>query len=324
KPLRDIKGIYYKENNKIKKTEKREPITNLDHLPQIIWEDVDLSKYQQSYERGNFSNVGAIMTSRGCGFNCDYCCSESMYGSNVRFRSNTNIIEELETLKKNHNVKFIEFWDDTFTLGYKKRTELFTYLRKKGIHFSCNARADTVDEECIKILTKAGCKNIFFGIESANPNTLKDLGRSMDQNKITNAFKLAKKYGLKTIGSFMFGAPNENLASVHQTIALAKKLNPDRVLFNIVTAHPGTKLYKRCVEEKIIPRYKVDPQKYAKEPIGVPSSCKNINREKLQRLKFQAYKEYYVRPKFIISQLLKCRSITEIKTLIDLTKTYKK
>src|SRR5665648_319506 len=97
-------------------------------------------------------------------------------------------------------------------------------------------------------MSKAGCKVIWFGVESGSQKVLQRIGRNTTPEQVQTAFKLCKKHGIKTACSFMLGLPDETLADMEVSLKFAKKLDPDYCQFNIFIAYPDSKLYKELLE----------------------------------------------------------------------------
>jgi radical SAM superfamily enzyme YgiQ (UPF0313 family) len=118
------------------------------------------------------------------------------------------------------------------------------------LEWVCDTRVDLVNQELLEKMSQAGCKTIWFGVESGSQRILKRIGRNTTLEQIENAFKLCRKNKIQTACSFMLGVPDETLKDMEASLKFAKKLNPDWCLFNIFIANPDSKLYQEVLESK--------------------------------------------------------------------------
>ena len=102
-------------------------------------------------------------------------------------------------------------------------------------------------------MSKAGCKTIWFGVESGSPRILQRIGRNTTLQQIEDAFKLCRKNNIEVACSFMLGLPDETLADMEASLEFAKKLDPDWCQFNIFIAYPDSKLYQEMLQTKNTP-----------------------------------------------------------------------
>jgi anaerobic magnesium-protoporphyrin IX monomethyl ester cyclase len=229
------------------------PFENLDDLPLPAYDLLDMNTYMSFVMMsalGLKHPTGRMMTSRGCNYRCPFCYN-SVRQSKVRYRSAKKIFEELEYLHKNYGIKSVWYHDDEF-LANKKRLKEFTELLsasnlKNKIEWACQARVDSINEETVKLAKENGCIEVFMGIESATPKTL----RYLKCNTITvedaeRALKICKSQKLPVHGSFIFGSPDETLADMKQTW---KWINKHRSLMVgigviVVTPFPASKLWE--------------------------------------------------------------------------------
>ncbi len=293
--LKNISSIAFKENDKIIKTGGFGGVNNLDTLPILDYNTVYSFDYKASIHRKTEAVFASIMTTRGCGFKCNFCLSAKggLNDGKYRTRGIKNVIEEIVEYKKN-GVNAIQFWDDTFTMQKQRTLALCNELKKLQIKFVCNTRVDKVDEEIMIALKEAGCQSIFFGIEAANDFTLeKFVDKGIKVTEIKSAIELCKKHDINSTMSFIIGNINDKTEDISQITELASACNPNYVLFNIYTAHPGTHIYNEALREGIIDEYTVDTNKFKGEPVGVPTICKEFDRMELQRLKYNCYINFY-------------------------------
>ncbi|MDO8528349.1 MAG: radical SAM protein [Nanoarchaeota archaeon] len=260
---KDVKGIWYKKEEKIIKNQKIKLIENLDSIPFPDWSDFDLKKY--FLISGN--NL-PIMGSRGCPYQCTYCSNhalrENLIGKYVRFRSVDNIIEEIELrIKQYHNkgFKYLFFYDDTFIMYRDFVLEFCRKFKEKGFHkkikWNVNVRANLVTDEIIKAMKDAGCYEVRMGVEAGNDYIRNEIyKRNMSEKQIFDAIKIIKKYGLQLRLQFIIGAPYENLDMMNESFEMAKKSEADYVLFPVLIPLPSTKMKELCEEEGVIERKK--------------------------------------------------------------------
>ncbi len=200
----------------------------------------------------------SVMASRGCPYHCRYCSNhaqKSVYPNAdryVRFRSVDNVLSEIEGLADGaEEIDHVRFDDDILTLRPKWFEEFVReYPRRVDLPFICNSRVDLLDEEKIEKLKQAGCKTICMGIESGNPWLRRDvLGRKMSDERILEAFRLCRKYGIGTVSLNMMGFPREDFSMVLDTIKLNGRAEPGITQITVFYPFPGTELYHTCQEE---------------------------------------------------------------------------
>jgi len=321
-PFQKINGISYIDNGKFVRNLDRTRLENLDEIPLIEWGDQEFFNYSRPSVFDNRSKTGYIITSRGCAYNCGYCCSNIMW-DRIRLRNPENVAKEIARLNENYGIDYLKFWDDTFTLRSNSNLiPILNELKSRGIRFTCNARADTISEKKLAQLADAGCDKIFYGCESSVPEIRKELGRKMTNEQLASAFHLTKMFGIHTVGSFIFGSPNEKEYDIEKTIEFAIDIDPDKVLFNILTPHPGTPIYNYAIARGLIDHYKVDTSKWQGEPLGIPTISKHLTREQLQKMKFEAYKRFYGRQEYLINQLKKAQSLDDLVSIQNIVRTY--
>jgi anaerobic magnesium-protoporphyrin IX monomethyl ester cyclase len=162
------------------------------------------------------------------------------------------------------------------------------------LEWVCDTRVDLVSDELLALMSKAGCKTIWFGVESASPKILQCIGRNTTPQQVENAFKLAKKHGIKTACSFMLGLPDETLTDMEASLKFAKKLDPDWCQFNTFIAYPDSRLYNELLE-------KGNYIKLDDYLLAVKSS--EYTYEELQAVQRRFFKEFHMTPKQILKRV---------------------
>jgi len=249
--IKNIPSLWIKtQEGRIIKNPTRPFISNLDSLP---FSDYDSFDYQRIID----SDCGRLsfMLSRGCPFSCAYCASPVMgklqEGKYVRFMSVERAIAELKHLKSRYSFKTIFFADDTFTID-KEYVSRFSEIYKKEINipFEVNARVETISVGILEALKKAGCFKVHMGIEHGNEIFRKNiLNRSMSNELIISAFKLAKDQGLATKSYNIVGFPFETEKLHQDTVNINRQINPTGHVCYIFQPYPGTGLYDICLKE---------------------------------------------------------------------------
>lgn len=255
-----IKNFWFKTENGIEKNETREYICNLDELP------FPNRKMWQKYI-ANKSGMQDIIVGRGCPFNCTYCCNHALrskgQGRYVRFRSPDNIIEEIKHLKKEFpDIDSIFLETEAINLDMNFLEELADKLSKLNeelenpIAYGANIRLyKNMDiPSVIKQFVKGNIVVINIGLESGNERVRKEiLNRPEYSNDdLRTIVKLAKKYHRHIMIFVLVGLPGETLEECRETMEMVKECHPSFIHLGIFTPYPGTVLYDRCVEEKLI------------------------------------------------------------------------
>ncbi len=308
--LRQIKGIVYKNNNQIINTGKREFIQNLDKLSFPARHLTPYKKYFSIIAKN--SPVTTMFSSRGCPYKCLFCDRPHL-GKIFRARSAKNVVDEMELCKK-MGINEILMYDDTFTIDRQRTIDICKEILKRDlkIYWDIRARVNTVDEEVLSLLKKAGCQRIHYGIEAGTQKILNVLRKGITLKIVEEAVKLTKRAGIQILAYFMIGNPTETKEDIEQTIKLAKKINPDYINVSITTPFPATDLYYLGLKTGVIKKdYWQDFAENPQESFVPPLWTENFTREELIDILKKFYKSFYKRPGYIIKKLLEIRSAKE-------------
>lgn len=251
KSFDSIKGIIYRNNDTIIETSPREFIENLDELPfpHEIAKNV-LHDYEK-YPTVSFKNVFA---NRGCPYGCNFCASKEIWTRKVRFRTAKNVAQELEGIMK-LGLNRVHFDDDTFGVNKIYIKDLCGEIKSNcpNLKWSCEIRADLIDDETVKIMKDAGCETIQMGFESGNDKILKLMGKNLTVDKILKACQIIKKHKVELQTFFLVGYPYETEETLNDTIKMMKKSKSDKIIYSIFTPYPYTTIYDFCKEKGLIP-----------------------------------------------------------------------
>ena len=224
----NIRGIAFRENGKVVKTEKADLQPDLDKLP-------NPAKY---FEYQHLSST------RGCAWNCTFCGSPQFWGHKIRFRSSENFVEELELLYQK-GIRFFYISDDTFTTNKKRVIEICKMIIERNLKITWFAisRVDHVDQEILYWMRKGGCIQISYGVESGSEKIRTALNKKIKPDQIKKAFSLTVQYGILSRAYFIYGSPGETWDTIQETLDLIHQIKPLSMLVYILDIFPGTQLY---------------------------------------------------------------------------------
>ncbi len=319
--LEKIEGVAYKENGRIKITQRAGYIDNLDKLPppaRHLYPDLKYYKpVAASYRKLPFAHM---MTSRGCPFGCTFC-DRKVFGNKFRARSVQNVLEEIEELKFKYGVKEIKFFDDTFTVNKERAMAICQQIIKKklDIIWSCLSHVRCVNEELLRLMKQAGCWQIGFGLESGDPAILASMKKGMTIEDSSRAVKQAKKAGLNVRAFFVIGMPGDTLDSINRSLEFAKSLPIDIANFYNVTLYPGNELFDIASKEGTLLHRKWSQfcQLNIPDSADIAYIPKGMTEEQLRSISSVIHKRFYLRPKYIFQQIKQIRSLNDIKRYFD-------
>ncbi len=272
KPYDSIKNLWVKRaDGTIARNEIRELVSDLDRIPApdreiLTKKDIMLKNYK----------TRVFFIGRGCPYKCTYCFNDGYNklfkgkGDIIRFRSVDNVIAEVKSVYEKEKIECAHFVDDTFTLAGKSWLREFgeKFQKEVGIPFLCNVRANTVDEEMVQILKKAGCRAVWMGIEAADDEVRNSLlKRELSKEQMLNACRLFRKYKIKVAVQNMLGLPTKDtLKKDLETLKFNIKLKPTYGWSSIFYPYPGTELYDYTVKHGYF-----DPKKFNLESNKITS-----------------------------------------------------
>lgn len=308
KPIEKIRGLVFRKNKEVI-VNSPTIIKNLNELPFPARHLLPMERYDCIITK---RPVTTMITSRGCPFHCGFCFKQASDKLH-RTRSAKNVVKEIEYCIKKYKVKEVMFYDDTFTIKRQHVTDICNGILKKGLKIEWEAptRVDCIDLELLKLMKKAGCIRLRFGVESGDPRILNLMRKNPGISRIKKVFRWTNMAGIETFAYFIIGYYSDTPESIRNTIDLAKELNPDWAMFTIATPLPSTNLFDLCVKDKMI-----NKDYWLKYTLGEKVGKLNYLVPDAEKWVERAYKEFYFRPKFIIKKLKGLNSIDTLKKYI--------
>lgn len=306
KNLSEIRGIAYKNQGKIKSTERRPLIENIDDLP---FPARHLFPFPKKYTPSAYRKlpVAAIFTSRGCPYRCTFCHFD-LFGKRFRARTPENVVSEIEYLKKHYDIKEFHIGDDNFCLDVERAIKICDLLieRKINLPWACvgGIRVDTIAKhpEIIEKMAQAGFYRTSVGIESGNQQILDNIQKGITLEQADKAVRILKKNKIFVGGYFIIGNYGENKKTVEDTIRFAKYLPLDYAQIMIATPYPGSGFYEQLKENgKLLTNDWRDFNLFT----GAVFEWNNLSKTEIDRLYRRAYFKYYFSPSFFLKNILK-------------------
>ncbi len=308
RPLKDISGIYYRDDLVINFTGARPFIEDLDSIPFPARHLVDNNVYRRP-DNGKVQAV--IKVSRGCPFHCFFCLATPVSGAKVRRRSPENIIAEIRECVEKYNIRNFLFWSDIFNIDKEWTMDLCQKIIDSGlkITWSANTRADTADLEMAKKMYESGCRLVSIGVESGSQYILDKIGKRITLNQIRETVNIFKKARIRIYNYFVIGLPWENEDTVEETIRFAIELDSDFISFYTATPLPGTRFFNYAKENNLLDKDTSFENAYFYPAVNTHF----LSKDRVFELHKQAIRRFYLRPLYILKMLSRIRSLTEIK-----------
>jgi len=192
-------------------------------------------------------NVVPVMTTRGCPYNCDFCCVHDIFGRKIRHTPIVNVVRDII----DSDGRFFIFLDDNIIGDPIYAKALFRAITPLKIKWIGQASISLVkDTELIQLAVKSGCEGLFFGLESISKDQLKKMRKSVnDIEKIKEAIKKIKSFGIYFHASVIFGFDNDTVDIFPEMLNFLEKNRISSASFNILTPYPGTRTYRLFNEE---------------------------------------------------------------------------
>ncbi|MFZ5823909.1 MAG: B12-binding domain-containing radical SAM protein [Bacillota bacterium] len=248
--LHYIQGLTFRDGDRVVQTERRPVVNDLDLLP---FPAFHLIPNVDAYYEGESVRFMEIEAGRGCPFNCNFCSTSLFFTRRYRVKSPQRIVAEMRWLKEHWNIQSFGLLHDNLTSRKEKVRELCRFIMDTGEEFEwfCSSRADTIDRDLINTMTEAGCRGVFFGVETGSPDMQKAVGKRSNLDNATETFADLVAAGLDSTASFIIGFPEESLTQLEETLTMALKLRLlgiKEVQLHPLSALPGTRILAEHVD----------------------------------------------------------------------------
>lgn len=255
----NIPSLWYRDNGRIVSNPPGELMDDLDNeMPGVAWDLLPMEKYRahnwHSFERiHERSPYVSIHTSLGCPYKCSFCCINAPFGkSSYRMWSPDTVIKEIDVLVNKYGVRNIKFVDEMFVLNRNHVLGICDRIIERGydLNIWAYARVDTVKDEFLDKLRRAGFRWLALGIESGSKHVRDGVEKGrFGTSQILEVVRKIQDAGIYVIGNYIFGLPDDTHESMQETLELAIEANCEFVNFYSAMAYPGSQLYRMAVEK---------------------------------------------------------------------------
>jgi len=312
--LDGVRGVIFREGDRIIKNPERPLITDLDSIPFPARELLnDADRYIPPPATYRRRPVAVMITSRGCNRRCLFCFQiDKERKSGIRYRSIENVMKEIE-LCLHQGYREIKFIDDTLAADYDRAMNLALEIKARRLDFTWFASAcvNQVDKPLLRAFKEAGCWAILLGAESGVQKNLNAIRKGITLEQTRTAVRMAKDAGLKVFTPFIFGIPGETYEDALKTIEFACELDPDVANFHCLTPFPGTELYDNIEKYGSMSEDLTD---FTYQ--GAAFIPHTMTREDIVRLRQIAFRRFYSRPGFILRRIFGLRNISDLRATL--------
>ncbi len=220
------------------------------NLPLPARDLIDLEPYRKAWTAAHGYFSANMVSSRGCPYHCNWC-AKPISGNKFHLRAAAAVAEEMSLLKREAWVDHIWFGDDVFALN-QRWIEQFAeevVLRDAAVPFKIQSRADLMSEQTVNGLKRAGCAEVWMGVESGAQSVLNAMEKGLRLSSVTTARNRLKEAGIRACYFLQFGYPVETWKELQQTIALVRETRPDDIGISFSYPLPGTVFYERVRED---------------------------------------------------------------------------
>jgi anaerobic magnesium-protoporphyrin IX monomethyl ester cyclase len=305
--LTHVPGLWYREGDALRSTPRAPLISDLDrYLPVAAWDLLPMQVYR-AHNWHCFDDIehrspyGAVYTSLGCPYSCVFCCINAPFGKpGIRYRSPERVVEEIALLASTYGVKNLKIVDELFVLKEQHYMAIVEGIIERGLDLNiwAYARVDTVKTANLARMKQAGINWLALGIESANPAVRDGADKRMQARDIKEVVRSIQEHGIRIIGNFIFGLPDDTMETMEETLQLAMDLNCEFINFYCAMAYPGSRLYDMAVEEGWeLPAewHGFSQHGYAMQPLPTHT----LSAREVVRFRDEAFHRYFANPVYL-------------------------
>ena len=315
--LARVRGLWYRDGGAARSTPAAPLVADLDReMPGPAWDLLPMSRYRahnwHALGQPSRQPYAALYTTLGCPYHCTFCCIQAPFKSgerrlgyrpgvnSYRFWSVAAVLDQLDRLVEDYGVRNVKIADEMFVLNARHVLGLCDGIVERGhdLNVWAYARVDTVKPAMLDRLRRAGVTWLAFGIEAASEHVRSDVDKGFDQDLVFKTLGEVRAAGINVIGNFIFGLPEDDLASMQATLDLAFALNCEFANFYTTMAYPGSALYPMAQRlHWALPERWSGYSQHALDTLPLPT--KHLPAADVLRFRDQAFTTYFTSPAYL-------------------------
>jgi anaerobic magnesium-protoporphyrin IX monomethyl ester cyclase len=243
-PIADLPGVITLKGGRPVRGPPRTLLRDLDALPLPAWDLVDMERYLRRWEQNTGERRAAVLTSRGCPFDCSWC-SKPTFGRTFRQQSPARVVRELRALRDQYRVDYVRFCDDVFGVSRPWLEELLRRMESEelGLRYECLARVDLLKPDLLARMRSVGLERVYVGVESGSQKMLTLMNRGTKLAQVERTAAALRAAGVRQYWFLMLGYPGETLEDIEATLQLFRRFSPEEYSVSIAVPVPGTRFY---------------------------------------------------------------------------------
>jgi radical SAM superfamily enzyme YgiQ (UPF0313 family) len=313
-----VPDLWYRDNGDLRHTSVTAPLLrDLDNeMPGIAWDLLPMDRYR-AHNWHCFGHLqrqpyAAMYTTLGCPYHCTFCCIQAPFKSgekalgikesvnSYRFWSPKRTVDEIEMLVKTYGVRNIKFADEMFVLNPRHVEGICDEIiaRKLDLNIWAYARVDTVRDNMLDKLKRAGFHWLAFGVEAANERVRDDVQKGFGQEEISKTLSRVRSADIYVIANYIFGLPEDDHQTMQETLDMALDLNAEFANFYCAMAYPGSQLYSMALAEGWpLPKTWTGYSQHSVDMLPLPT--KHLPASEVIRFRDRAFRVYFESPKYL-------------------------
>ena len=241
KELSRVAGISYRDGDRVCRSKTDGGVMDVDRLPMAAFHFYPIQELRLHSMR--------VEAGRGCPFHCTFCSTATFFGRKYRVKAAAKLVSELKTLSRAYNITDFSLQHDLFTVNRRKVLEFCEEVRPCSFSWTCSARIDCVDSELLQEMAKAGCRGIYFGVETGSTTLQELVKKRLDISLLQPTLRCTKELGINITTSFITGFPEETVSDLEATLDSLDsclRISPatTSLQLHLLTPEPGTALYE--------------------------------------------------------------------------------
>nr|WP_246325348.1 radical SAM protein [Dissulfurirhabdus thermomarina] len=289
-----VAGVAYRDGGGVTRTGPRAPIADLDALPMPAYHRVDLDAPTYNLHGMGRRAVG-ISTSRGCGDHCAYCSESALWRATWRGRSGPLVVEEMQELHRRYGKSLFVFNENSFNQSRERNEAFLESLGRSGLKcdfwFQSRVKDILRDRDLLADYRRLGLYEVMLGIESIDPDTLRNYTKNQDAEQIREAASLLRSHGIMVMTNVMFGDVHDTEASLRAICDFVSEIG-DFLVLCITTPLPGTRYHRAAMEQGRIEEHDFSRYDFM-HPV---MSNAAYSRDEILALQKKYLRRYYTRP----------------------------